>query len=293
MVDTATRRRRAVLPRRRRPSSCTPAAKLRARSKGGACLRSGIRVLAIERSITDNWYITADAESRIPSSWSSTAEHDQGAWHTSVGLPVPGPRSPHRRSERTLALIRNPCSRRQTTSTFSVINTTAPAKPVVSNPDARDSEQHGQGSHCWRMQTERTSGTVTIAFSSSSPVQCDRVRRQRAQVPSTAPPSPAKPPPSRSEGGATGGSAGFAFDYQSRYDVLVFPLLRSQRHPRLARKTGVLGSAVELLPSTWPINGPYVQYCEPAHQRAAFDSCHQMAFATSLLGDTLSGPFRL
>jgi hypothetical protein len=273
--------------------------------KDGHALSSevSIRVLAIANDpITDNWYIfrqaakVTDPVELVVRQLNTTS----GAWHTLGSLtPVPGPALPSVGVlNGRIAYLSTPKLDMpdQTTSTFSVINTTTPSKPVViSNPPALEiPNSTGSGKVALLANADGTNvgGTVTIAIQAvqaqCSATECP-VSVMKYTINSTSISTPDTPKAVASVS-PTGGSVGFAFDYQSRYDVLLTPPISITGVPPAGctQNSGMLGAAVELLPSTHtPINGPYsFDIANFRVSGAAFDSCHQIAFATSLLGDT-------
>jgi hypothetical protein len=133
-------------------------------------------------------------------------------------------------------------------------------------------------------------GNATIAIQSPCAPDCD-VGLMRLLVNSTTVSLPESTPSSVAKVNSQGGSIGFAIDYQAQLDVLLIPPLTNPSTVtacNAAVPTGVLGHAAEYGVATHAVqNGPYdFDMANLRVNSAAFDSCHKIAFATSLLGDT-------
>ena len=272
--------------------------------KDGHALSSetSIRVLAVANDpITDNWYIFRQS-AKVTDPVELVVRElntDSGAWHTIGSLtPVPSPALPSigvlngRLAYLSIPVLGSPD---QATYTFSVISTTTPSKPaVISNPptlEIPNSTGYGKTALLANADGANVGGTVTIAIQAlqgqCSSTEC-AVSVMKYTINSTSISTPDTPKQVASVA-PTGGNVGYAFDYQSRYDVLLTPPVSVASPPAgCTQNTGVMGAAVELLPSTHtPINGPYsFDIAGLRVSGGAFDSCHQIAFATSLLGDT-------
>jgi hypothetical protein len=133
-------------------------------------------------------------------------------------------------------------------------------------------------------------GNGTIAIQAPCAPDCD-VGLLRLLINVNTVSLPESTPTSIGKVNSQGGSIGFAVDYQAKLDVLISPPVTNPSPVTSCNAgvpTGVLGHAAEYGVATHAVQvGPFdFDMANLRVNSAAFDSCHKIAFATSLLGDT-------
>jgi hypothetical protein len=255
-----------------------------------------IRILAIANDpITDNWYFF-----RQPGRVSDPAELQvrqlnttTGAWRdlgTATLVPIPLLPSVGVLNGRIVYLSTpDPASGDQTMVGLTVVDTSNPAKPSVSNTNKSRALPAGVklgvianpnalsigGTATVILQQAMCTGTCDVSLLreiiNTTTVQEDSTSKKIGSV------------------STTGGSIGFAYDYTNGYDVLLVPPadLPAGTPVACTQNQGVNGSALELSTSDHStLVGPIsFDIASLRVSSAAFDSCHKIAFATSLLTD--------
>lgn len=257
------------------------------------------RVLAVANDpATDYWYIfrqpgsvTANAELQVRQLNTTTGE-----WKD-IGVPVnvPNPATPviGVLNQRLAYLSTpNPSMPNNATSGFSVIDTSKPeaAQPILRSRSI--SATGGKLALTARASTTGVGGTVTIAVQQSAPCT-DAQGCAVSVIGETINATTIKEDTAVSMVGyvnPTGGNMGFASaEGTNAFDVIVIPpsTLPAAAPAMCTPNSGVTGTAA-LLDGSHAMVGSGVAFDidNVRVSGATFDPCHNIAFATSLLGDT-------